>query len=104
MLDFEKEFSEFTDNGSSVSSIREIYSLIPTLTQDQVEIYMQLTYFINEYQLHELKQVLNEYMLVQAKNKNLSFTKNTTLKNLMKAYSLEEQMRGIKINRNTSEE
>ena len=99
MIDFEKEFSEFTDSGQGGSSVKEIYNLIPTLTQEQLEIYMQLNYFINEYKLEGLRETLITFMSMQKKNKNLSFIRNTTLKNLMKAYTQEELIRGIKVQR-----
>ena len=98
MLDFEKEFSNFT-GGSNGSSIKEIYTLIPSLSQEQIEIIMQLKYLINEYELDILQNMIIEYITIQKQNKNLSFLKNTTLKNLMRAYTQEEFIRGVKIQR-----
>ena len=95
-LDFDKDFQEFV-TGNSGSAIKEIYEVIPTLSQGQQQVINLLSYYIAKYDLNELKQYLDEYGKMIRKNKNLSFVRSLNFKNLLKAYSMEEYIRGIKV-------
>lgn len=95
-LDFDKDFQDFvTDN--SRSAIKDIYDVIPTLSQEQQQVINLLSFYICKYDLKELQRYLDEYGKMVKKNKNLSFVRSFNFKNLLKAYSMEEYIRGIKV-------
>lgn len=103
IVDFEKEFSEFVNTGAS-SSITDIYKIIPTLTNDQIQVVLALRYFINKYDLKPVEGFLYDYMKNMKTNKNLGFLNNMQLKQLLKSYTQEELIRGIKIQSTTNKE
>ena len=97
MIDFEKEFEEFV-LGNNTNAINEIHKIIPTLDSEQIKIITALTYYAEKYNLLELKAFISEYKKLKAQNKDLSFMKSMNMKNLLKAYTNEEMIRGTKIN------
>lgn len=99
MLDFEKEFSQFVDV-SDGSAIRDIYKIIPYLSNEQIGIISMLTYYIEKYDLKDIKQFLDFYIDSMSKNRNLSLMSSMNVKSLLKAYTQDELIRGIKVNSN----
>lgn len=95
-IDFEKEFSEFVMSSDS-SPIREIYQIIPYLSSKQMQVINGLMYYAEKWQLEDLKEFIGSYMESQRKNKNLGFLSSMNMKNLLKAYTNEEMIRGIKV-------
>lgn len=95
-LDFEKEFSSFV-NASGGSAIKEIYSIIPSLNQKQMQIVHLLKFYIKKYDLKDLDEFLNSYLSSLKSNKNLNFLSSMNMKALLKSYTLEEMTKGIKI-------
>jgi hypothetical protein len=102
-IDFEQEFEKFIID-SSGSAIKDIYSIIPSLSQEQIQIYLTLQYYIEKYDAKPLKKFLDDYAMSMKKNKNLGFLSSMNMKSLLKAYTVDEQLRGIKINTNTNKE
>ncbi|MEM0173931.1 MAG: hypothetical protein QXI16_05445 [Sulfolobaceae archaeon] len=96
MLDFDKEFSSFIE-GTEGSSIRDIYSIIPSLNQSQIRILSEMEYFAEKYNLQEIKAFIERYLKMISTNKNLSFLSSMNMKSLLKAYTQDELIRGIKV-------
>lgn len=96
-IDFESEFSMFC-NGQDSSAIKDIYAIIPTLDTNQIRVILTLNYFIDKYELDDLKVVFDEYLKMLKGNKNLNFIRSMNVKNLLRAYTQEELVRGIKVN------
>ncbi|NLK93378.1 MAG: hypothetical protein GX273_09710 [Bacteroidales bacterium] len=97
MLDFEEQFSKFVNNGQG-SAIKDIYEIIPSLNNEQIRIINALNYYVKKYDLIEVSEMLKEYTKFIIKNKNLGFLSSMNMKNLLKAYTQEELVKGIKIN------
>lgn len=95
-LDFEKIFENFSKNNES-SAIRDIYGIIPELSDEALQVIDSLYCYIYKYDLQDLDKFLRGYMERKRRNKNLGFMKNMTVKNLLKAYTQEELIRGIKV-------
>lgn len=95
-IDFDKEFSSFVE-GSEGSSIKDIYSIIPCLDQSQIRILSEMEYFAEKYNLDEVKAFMKRYLDNISKNKNLSFLSSMNMKSLLKAYTQDELIRGIKV-------
>lgn len=103
MIDFEQEFARFV-GGSEGSAIKDIYSIIPTLSNSQIKVINTLNYYIKKYDLEELREVLQEYLITISKNKNLGFIQSNVVKNFLKAYTQEELIKGIKVNTQSKQE
>jgi hypothetical protein len=98
-VDFDKEFSLFCNDNQS-SAIKDIYAIIPTLDNSQIRVINALNFYINKYDLQDLKQLIDQYLDFIKKNKNLNFIRSMNVKNLLRAYTQEELVRGIKVNAN----
>lgn len=103
LVDFEKEFSDFV-NTSGSSPIKDIYTIIPSLNQEQLQILLLLQYYIKKYDLLDLKVFLDNYLSNMKTNKNLNFLSSMNMKSLLKAYTQDELIRGIKVNSSTIKE
>ena len=103
-IDFDVEFEKFVTTGNG-SAIKDIYTIIPSLNNEQMKIVHALMFYIKRYELDDLKVYLERFLLDLGKNKNLGFLSSMNMKNLLKAYTMEEYMKGIKANvqRNTEE-
>lgn len=101
MIDFEKEFSGFVGSGEG-SAIKDIYSIIPSMSQEQLKIVSCLDYYIKKYDLQDLKEILEQYLSQLKINKNLSFVKSMNVKALLKAYTQEELIKGINVSSTSS--
>lgn len=95
-IDFEKEFSDFV-MGSDSSAIMEIYKIIPYMNADQIKVINSLQYFVEKWELEDLQNFIESYALSQKKNRNLNFLSSMNMKSLLKAYTNEEMIRGIKV-------
>lgn len=102
MLDFDKEMSKFVNSDSS--AIKEIYQIIPTLNSGQIRVINMLKYYIEKWDLQDLRSVLADYLVTIKANKNLNFFSSMTVKNLLKAYTAEEMIKGIKVQSQTSKD
>ena len=97
-VDFDKEFQDFMTVGGEGSAITDIYKIIPALTNDQMKIVNTLNFYIKRYELDDLKQFVEDYLRSQKNNKDLGFTKSMNMKSLLKAYTMEEHLKGISYN------
>lgn len=99
IVDFEKEMSDFIGSSQGGSPIKDIYKIIPTLTNQQIRVLTCLQYYIKKYSpnLDPLKEYINDYLSKMSKNKNLGFLQSNQLRSLLKAYTQDEMLRGIKI-------
>lgn len=103
MIDFEKEFSQFVDTTDG-SAIRDIYKIIPYLTTEQISIISMLSFYVEKYDLQDIQRLLERYLDSMSKNRNLGFISSINVKSLLKAYTQDELIRGIKVNANTGGE
>jgi len=102
-IDFEHEFSKFVNSGDG-SAIQDIYKIIPAIGNEQIKILNTLNYYIKKYDLEELREVVQEYVKSMTINKNLSFMKSMNVRNLLKAYTQEELIKGIRVSSQTNKE
>lgn len=96
-IDFDAEFEKFMGTGQS-SAIKDIYEIIPYLSQEQLETINVLKFYSERYELEDIKQFIELYLVSMKSNKNLSFLSSMNMKSLMKAYTMEELVKGIKVN------
>lgn len=96
-IDFDAEFEKFMGTGQG-SAIKDIYEIIPSLSQEQLETINVLKFYSERYGLEDIKQFIELYMASMKHNKNLSFLSSMNMKSLMKAYTMEELVKGIKVN------
>lgn len=96
-IDFDSEFEKFVAGGNG-SAIQEIYSIIPAMSQEQMQIVNSLMFFSERYDLEDLKRFISTYLLTLKDNKNLSFLSSMNMKNLLKAYTMDELVKGVKAN------
>ena len=96
-IDFEAEFAKFVNSGQQGSAIRDIYDIIPAIKNDQIKIINNIMYYADKYELDLLKKQIENFLKFATKNKNLSFLSSMNMKNLLKAYTQEELVKGIKV-------
>ena len=98
-IDYDKLFDNFmTPSSESTNSIKQVYDIIPTLKQEQIKIILFLNYYIARYDLADVKAVIESYLQIQSKNKNLGYFDKQSASQLLKAYTMEELVKGIKPN------
>lgn len=102
-IDFEQEFANFV-NSNNGNAIKDIYDIIPTLSSSQIKIINSLMYYADKYDMNLLRQQVEHFIRFTAKNKNLSFLSSMNMKNLLKAYTQEELVKGIKIQSSNQKE
>jgi hypothetical protein len=103
-IDFDKAFDEYTSSGSSSSVVNAIHEIIPSLDDKQQQILLVLNYYVKKYDLPELNEFIENFKEMMRKNKNLNFLRSMNFKSILKAWSLEEQVKGIRISSNSSNE
>jgi len=96
VIDLSQMFDEFTAQGNNKSNIKEVYDIIPNFSQTQIHVISTLNYMIKKYELDELKQFIDTYEKLQSTNKNLGFFQGQLAKSMLKSYTNEELIRGIK--------
>lgn len=102
-IDFEKEFTEFTQNNEG-SAIRDIYNIIPSLNNQQIKIINTTMFYVKKYELNELREFIQEYLSNVKVNKNLGFMSSMNVRNLLKAYTQEKLITGIKVQSKSGEQ
>ncbi len=95
-IDFAKMFDEFFTGSEPNSAVREVYNIIPTFTQEQLNIICAYMYFAEKYDLQHIRDFIDQVIKLQSENKNLSFFQNNVAGKLLKAYTLEEMMGRVK--------
>ena len=96
-IDFDKEFEKFVVGGES-SAIKDVYGVLPSMSQEQMQIIHTLIFYADRYQLVDLKAFVNLYLHDSVHNKNLNMLSSLNLKSLLKAYTMDEFLHGIKVN------
>ena len=96
-IDYDKEFSEFV-TGVEGSAIKDIYNIIPSLTPVQMQVINTLKYYSGKWVLPGIDKFVDSYLESVKMNKPLGFIKSNQAKSLLKAYTQDELIRGIKIN------
>lgn len=96
IIDFDREFESFV-MGNEGSVITDIYKILPSLDQEQIQIIQQLYFYIERYNLTDLEVFVTRYVRDMARNKNLGLFKTAQVKQLLKSYTMEEMLKGVKI-------
>lgn len=97
MIDFEKEFNDFVVSGNAKDPITAIYNLYPNLSDEQIQIYLQIKYMSDKYNLFAVKLFLETYLLQKRQNKNMTFGNSIGFRKTLESYSLAEHLKGVKI-------
>lgn len=95
-IDFDAEFEKFMGTGQG-SAIKDIYEIIPALSQEQQEIVDCVKFYAKKYDQADLEEFMESYVRNMRQNKNLSFLSSMNMKSLFKAYTMEELVKGIKV-------
>ncbi|NDL67707.1 hypothetical protein [Anaerotalea alkaliphila] len=96
MLDFSKMFDDFSATNDGGNAVKLVYEIIPTFSQDQLEILATLNYMIRRYDLKDLEEFKAVVEYNQKRNKNLDFLQHGAIKSMLKALTMEELVKGIK--------
>lgn len=104
-FDFQAMLADMGAPLEQSNPIKTIYDIIPTLDHVQQHLLFQATYFIDKYELDDVRSVFDRFLVVMKENKPLSLMGSKNLQNLLSAYTQNELVRGVKIqNNNTSSE
>lgn len=99
-IDFQKMLDGMSVAPNTGDPIRSIYNILPTYDSVQQHLLFQAFYFIEKYDLKDMRDMFNEFGNVMAENKNLGLMSSQNLKSLLAAYTQNELVRGIKVNAN----
>ena len=66
----------------------------------QQHLLFQAFYFIEKYDLADMRAMFDRFGVIMAENKNLGLMSSQNLRNLLAAYTQNELVRGIKVNAN----
>ena len=99
-IDFQKMLDGMTVNSSSGDPIRSIYNILPTYDSVQQHLLFQAFYFIEKYDLQDMRAMFERFGVIMAENKNLGLMSSQNLRALLAAYTQNELVRGIKVNAN----
>lgn len=97
MIDFEKEFNEFITNSNNSDPVTSIYNLFPNLSDQQIQIYLQLDYMANKHNSELMKAFLHTYLRHKKANKNMTFANMLSFRKTLESVSLVEYLKGIKL-------
>ena len=97
-IDFQKILDGMSAGNVSSDPIRSIYDILPTYDDTQQHLLFQAFYFIEKYDLQDMRAIFLNFGDVMAKNKNLGLLSSKVLQNLLSAYTQNEYLRGIKVN------
>lgn len=103
MIDYDQVFSSFIGGSGEGSAIKDIYNIIPSLTPERIKVLNTLRYYSVKWCLTSLNDFLDSYMLSVKENKELNFLSTTNMKNLLKAYTQDDLIRGVKVNSQISQ-
>jgi hypothetical protein len=94
-------FSAFNQTSGSQSGIKEVYSIMPYLTDSQIKIYMDAIYFAKKWDLPEITAYMEELVSYKKTNRSLGFL--PSVKQFMKFSTLDEKVRNVKIQQTNGE-
>lgn len=96
-IDFQSILDSMSAGNVSQDPIRSIYDILPTYDNVQQHLLFQAFYFINKYDLDDLRGMFETFGEVMVKNKNLGLLSSKVLRDLLSAYTQNEYLRGIKV-------
>lgn len=96
-LDFQQILDSMTAGNVSNDPIRSIYEILPIYDGMQQQMLFQALYFIEKYDLKDMRNMFESFEGIMAKNKNLGLLSSKVLQNLLSAYTQNEYLRGIKV-------
>ena len=96
-IDFQAVLDSMTAGNVSNDPIRSIYEILPTYDNEQQHLLFQAFYFIEKYDLSDMRAMFDSFGAVMSKNKNLGLLSSKVLQNLLSAYTQNEYLRGIKV-------
>ena len=86
--------------GNQGDPIKSIYGILPTFDPVQQHLLFQAFYFIEKYDLQDMRAMFDRFGSIMAENKNLGLMSSQNLRSLLAAYTQNELVRGIKVNAN----
>lgn len=95
-LDYNTIFDNFMGTGQG-SAIQDIYKIIPVLDGPQIQILNSLELLAAKYDLKEVRSFVSAFKKDKSNNRNLGFVNSMNVQNLLRAYTTDELIRGIKI-------
>ena len=96
-IDFQKILDGMSSGNMSNDPIRSIYEILPTYDDTQQHLLFQAFYFIEKYDLDDMRAMFSKFGDIMAQNKNLGLLSSKVLQNLLSAYTQNEYLRGIKV-------
>jgi hypothetical protein len=96
-VDFQAVLDSMTAGNANSDPIRSIYDILPIYDGEQQKILFQAMYFIEKYDLQDMRAAFESNAKVMSKNKNLGLLSSKVLQNLLSAYTQNEYLRGIKV-------
>lgn len=99
-IDFQKMLDGMSVAPSTGDPIRSIYNILPVYDSVQQHLLFQAFYFIEKYNLEDMRNMFDRFGEIMAQNKNLGLMSSQNLKSLLAAYTQNELVRGIKVNTN----
>ena len=96
-IDFQKILDGMAVGGNQGDPIKSIYGILPTFDPVQQHLLFQAFYFIEKYNLEDMRAMFREFTQVMENNKNLGLISSQNLKGLLSAYTQNELVRGIKV-------
>ena len=97
MIDFEREFNEFITNGNNSDPVTAIHGIFPSLSDDEIKVFLQLDFMANKYNVLPIKAFLQTYTKYKQHNKNMGFFEKMSFRKTLESYSLAEHLKGVKI-------
>lgn len=99
-IDFQAILDGMAAGSSGSDPIKSIYDILPTYDQTQQLILFQATYYIEKYDLQDMRAIFDLCGKLMGQNKNLGLLSTKNLKDLLAAYTQNEYLRGIKVSKN----
>lgn len=96
-IDFQAILDSMSAGNVSNDPIRSIYEILPIYDNVQQHLLFQAFYFIEKYDLADMRSMFESFDKVMAHNKNLGLLSSKVLQNLLSAYTQNEYLRGIKV-------
>ena len=96
-IDFQAILDGMSAGNTSNDPIRSIYEILPIYDNVQQHLLFQAFYFIEKYDLADMRSMFESFDKVMAHNKNLGLLSSKVLQYLLSAYTQNEYLRGIKV-------
>ncbi len=96
-INFQQILDSMSAGNVSNDPIRSIYDILPKYDNEQQHLLFQAFYFIEKYDLCDMRAMFESFDKVMGDNKNLGLLSSKVLQNLLSAYTQNEYLRGIKV-------